>query len=99
MADRPVYEIIAHSDVPPREHAKTDFTVRMSSERGLRSKLQDLRRDGYETVVRLPSGMLCAGDRFPDQTFMDDDLGYGPKPEHAHRVHLVEGTWMLKGEE
>ena len=27
---------------------------------------------------------------------MDDDLGYGPKPEYADLVELVEGAWVLR---
>jgi hypothetical protein len=29
---------------------------------------------------------------------MDDDMGYGPKPEYAHLMDLVEGTWLLRKE-
>ncbi len=89
------FEITAHIDVPPREHAKTDFTKRTSSDRGLLAKLHYLHRDGYSTSVRLPSGRVVPGTMFPDADLMDDDLGYGPKPECEHLMHRVEGTWLL----
>ena len=96
MTDDHLYEIAAHIEVPPREHAKAEFRTHARSDRSLRAKLHYLHRDGYTTTVRLPSGRVLPGDMFPDQALMDDDMGYGPKPEHAHLVHLVEGTWVLR---
>jgi hypothetical protein len=94
----PAYEILAHIDVAPREFAKTDFTEVARSDRALRAKLRSLHRDGYETIVRLPSGRRYPGSRFPEHSMMDDDLGYAPKPEYAHLMHFVEGTWILRDE-
>jgi len=93
-ADRE-FEITAHIDVAPREHAGTDFTERTTSDRGLRAKLYRLHRDGYTTTVRLPSGTVLPGTMFPGSDLMDDDMGYGPRPGCEHLMRLVEGTWVL----
>lgn len=93
-----MYEITAHIDVPPREHASTDIADLARTDRSLRAKLYYLHRDGYETKVRLPGGRVLPGRMFPSSNLMDDDMGYGPKPEFAHLMDLVEGTWVLRND-